>query len=372
MNSDFDPPPQKLSVWVNIGGVITAMIAIALLEFVSRHLHQTADTFKVQAKANAQLSSPTVKPSTPQQNQELAQAVQEKLWGCQYDGKAFPQINLVLEVKTFYSNAMGEERSYGVILPPGYHTNPQTTYPVIFLLHGGNGDAKSWEACGAVTAVLFQLYKTGRLPPAIVVTPDGNDKRGKSRYWDTQYFDGSNGKVGTLIGSELVEEVKYRYRVHPEPQFWAIGGLSSGGWGAFNIGWQYTQQFSSLFSLSGYFTDATGARNSPLSLVQQLSPEQRQQVRVYLDAGINDQKYLNATEDFHQQLVKEQIVHRFDIFPGGHGLENLPDTGWHYWHKHLADALTYVGEAWKLSLSATSPTKSVPQEDASSHPVISP
>lgn len=288
------------------------------------------------------------------EDQLLAQAVEEKLWRCRYDVKAFPQINLTLEVKTFVSEAMGEERSYGVILPPNYHKNSQTTYPVIFLLHGGNGDAKSWEACGAVTAVLSQLYKTGRLPPAVVIMPDGNDKRGKSRYWDTQYFDGPNGKVGTLIGSELVGEVKSRYRVRPEPQFWAMGGLSSGGWGAFNIGWQYTQQFPILFSHSGYFEDASGNKNSPLNLVQQLSPEQRQQTRVYLDAGIEDQKFLKATEDFHQKLVRERIVHRFDIFPGGHGLENLPDTGWRYWHKHLADSLTYVGEQWRLTLSAES------------------
>jgi poly(3-hydroxybutyrate) depolymerase len=40
-------------------------------------------------------------------------------------------------LERFASKAMGEERSYVLILPPGYDSQPQKRYPVVFLLHGG-------------------------------------------------------------------------------------------------------------------------------------------------------------------------------------------------------------------------------------------
>jgi len=42
MNSDFEPPPKKLSILASIGGVVTAVVAIAGLEALSNHLNKTA------------------------------------------------------------------------------------------------------------------------------------------------------------------------------------------------------------------------------------------------------------------------------------------------------------------------------------------
>ncbi|HEY9667220.1 MAG TPA: DUF3131 domain-containing protein, partial [Coleofasciculaceae cyanobacterium] len=42
MNSDFEPPPKGLSMLTVVGGVVTAVVAIAGLESFSNHLHKTA------------------------------------------------------------------------------------------------------------------------------------------------------------------------------------------------------------------------------------------------------------------------------------------------------------------------------------------
>lgn len=257
---------------------------------------------------------------------------------------------LTFQLETFNSQAMGSVRTYGVILPPGYNKNLQKRYPVIFLLHGGHDDARAYADKYAVLNVLHQLYKSGKLPPSIVITPDGNDNRGSSPLWDPDYYDGPNGKVGTLIGSELVQVIKSRYRTLESPQFWAIGGLSSGGWGAFNIGLRHLNNFNILFSHSGYFTDDSGPQNSPQQFVQKLPKNEQQRLRVYLDAGKNDLNLLASTQTFHQTLNKLGIANVFYAFPGGHGLSG-PDVGWNYFHKHLVDSLTYVGEQFKLALS---------------------
>ncbi|MBD2297422.1 esterase family protein [Nostoc sp. FACHB-190] len=253
---------------------------------------------------------------------------------------------LKFQLETFNSQAMGTVRQYGVILPPNYQKNPKTRYPVIFLLHGGHDDARAYADKYAIINVLHELYKSGKLPPSIIITPDGNDNRGSSPLYDPDYYDGPNGKIGTLIGAELVQVVKSRYRTLENPEFWALGGLSSGGWGAFNIGLRYLNNFNILFSHSGYFTDSSGAQNSPLQIVQQLSTADRKRLRIYLDAGLNDQNFLASTKIFHQTLNNLDIANVFYAFPGGHGLSGA-DVGWNYFHKHLKDSLAYVGEQFK-------------------------
>ncbi len=326
---------------------MTALCAIAGLEFLSSYLSKPVSQDSQAIATSIRLTtSPSLADLKAEKDLDLK--VERKAAACQFDQSLTPNASVRFETKTFKSIAMNQVRSYGLILPPGYNMHPQLHYPVIFLLHGGHGDAGGWQACGAVTAVLDKLYKSGKLPPAIVITPDGNDKRGSSSLWDPQYFNGPNGQVATLIGSELVQEVKSRYRVFDDPQFWAMGGMSSGGWGAFNLGLRYLDHFHILFSQSGYFTDATGPANSPINLVQKLSVQERSALRVYLDAGTGDEKFLNSTDQFHQTLMHLSITHGFYVFPGGHGITGT-ESGWHYWHKHLTDSLSYVGTQWKSS-----------------------
>lgn len=263
------------------------------------------------------------------------------------------KIKLTFSLQTFDSKAMGEVRKYGLILPPGYNENPKKRYPVIFLLHGGHDDANAWVKKIGIIPVLEELYKSGKLPPSIVITPDGNDKRGSSPLFDPHYYDGPNGKVGTLIGSELVEVVKSRYRTLESPEFWAMGGLSSGGWGAFNIGLRHLNNFNILFSHIGYFTDQSGPQNSPQEIVKQLPPEQRKRLRAYMDSGKDDlegPELLQSTQQFHETLNELGIENQFNIFPGGHGLSG-PDFGWNYDHKHSKDSLSYVGKHFKAALA---------------------
>jgi enterochelin esterase-like enzyme len=263
------------------------------------------------------------------------------------------KLKLTFQLETFDSKAMGTVRQYGLILPSDYKQNPNKRYPVIFLLHGGHDDANAWVKKIGIIRVLEELYTSGKLPPSIVITPDGNDKRGSSALWDPQYYDGPNGKVGTLIGSELVQVVKSRYRTFESPQFWAMGGLSSGGWGAVNIGLRHVDNFNILFSHIGYFTDQSGPENSPLAFVRKLPVEQRKQLRIYIDVGKDDlagKEFLESSQKFHETLDELNIENQFNIFPGGHGMSG-PDYGWNYNHKHSKDSLTYVGKHFKTALA---------------------
>ncbi len=267
-------------------------------------------------------------------------------------------IPLTYTIETYNSEAMGGSRTYGVSLPPDYEQNPNQRYPVIFLLHGGHGYPQDWFAKkGGALITLQKLYAADKLPPSIIITPDGNDKRGSSRYWDPQYIDGPNGKVSTAIGNELVKVVQSRYRTLPNPDFWAMGGLSSGGWGAVNVGLHNINNFSILFSHSGYFQDKSGAENSPITYIKTIPTQATKRLRIYLDTGKSDTEELDDARQFNQVLSQMKIYNMFRQFPGSHT--------WDYWREHLADSLTFVGEQFRISQIAHAADRlnSIPQKE---------
>lgn len=262
---------------------------------------------------------------------------------------------LTFQLKSFYSRSMGKTRPYGVILPPHYNEDGDRRYPVIFLLHGGKGTPSSWIDIGLVK-VLQKLYQDGTLTPSIVILPDGNDNRSSTPLYDPDYYDGPYGKVSTLIGKELPTLVKQRYRAVSNPHLWAIGGFSSGGWGALNIGLRHLDQFGVFFSHIGYFTDSSGFRNSPQAFIKTLPATQLKSLRVYLDAGKDDElstKFLTSTRRFHQTLTKLQVPHEFHAFPGGHGRTGA-NFGWNYTRKNAMNSLSYVGDQFYQTIAADS------------------
>ncbi|MEH2222874.1 alpha/beta hydrolase [Nostoc sp.] len=253
---------------------------------------------------------------------------------------------LTYKIENYDSQAMGASRTYGVSLPPGYEQNPKQRYPVIFLLHGGHGNPSDWfiQNKGQALKTVEQLYTTGKLPPSIIITPDGNDKRGSSPYRDPEYIDGPNGKVSTAVGDELVKVVQSRYRTINNPDFWAIGGLSSGGWGAMNVGLHNLDRFSILFSHSGYFNDKSGPANSPIFYIKTIPRQAQKRLKIYLDSGTSDIDEIREAERFSKVLNQLKIYNSFREFPGSHT--------WQYWRKHLANSLTFVGEQFRASETA--------------------
>ncbi|MCP9849465.1 alpha/beta hydrolase-fold protein [Cyanobium sp. Morenito 9A2] len=124
------------------------------------------------------------------------------------------------------------------------------------LLYGDHDNARAFYNNYAITSVLDALHGDRSLEPSLIVPPDGNDNRGSSPLFDSVYSDGPNGRMSTLIGSDLVQVLQKRYRTSSGTGSWALGGFSSGGWGALTIGLRHLDHFGTLFSHDGYFTDA--------------------------------------------------------------------------------------------------------------------
>lgn len=75
MNSDFEPPPKKLSWLATVGGIVTAIIAIASLRYVSEQWKTTSSAVTTNNSSIAQLDAQSaVLPGTPVTDAQMAMA----------------------------------------------------------------------------------------------------------------------------------------------------------------------------------------------------------------------------------------------------------------------------------------------------------
>ena len=178
------------------------------------------------------------------------------------------------QVELGYRSAiLGVDQRAMVVLPPGYDRSPATRYPVLYLLHGWPGSARDWPNRGA-GSIAAAAAAGGQAPPLILVAPDGNGPRGGAGdSWADDYVPGDRAESSLL--QELLPRVTSRFRTLPDPGHQALGGLSSGGYGAVNIALRHPGTFALVLDFSGdvmvppgaFGGDAVRRRaNDPLAL----------------------------------------------------------------------------------------------------------
>lgn len=142
-----------------------------------------------------------------------------------------------LEVQALATKLVPSPARYTVLLPPGY--DPAKTWPLVLLLHGGNGDN---GFLAAERPIIEQAWASGELPAAIIVTPDAK----RSLYMD--YANGSQ-KWESFIVSELIPDVRKRYHASSERTQTVVTGISMGGLGSLRLGFDHPEVFGGLAAL---------------------------------------------------------------------------------------------------------------------------
>ncbi|WP_328997674.1 alpha/beta hydrolase [Kribbella sp. NBC_00709] len=139
----------------------------------------------------------------------------------------------------FQTDQVGWAPAVNVLLPSDYHTSGRT-YPVLYLLHGGNQDFIAFDNLGV------RDWTAGK--PIIVVMPDG----GKAGWY--------SNPVSTNVGprnwesfhlNQLVPWVDANFRTYAEFAGRAVSGFSMGGFGALKYTAKYYGHFASVSSHSG-------------------------------------------------------------------------------------------------------------------------
>lgn len=150
-------------------------------------------------------------------------------------------------------NLTGEsaQRELLVYLPPGYETDHDKRYPVIYLLHSYGSGPSSWlgekgyEGLNVVV-VLDSLINNQVIEPVIVVMPDLHNRFGGTWYTNSEVA----GNWIDFLAEDLIGHVDSSYRTIPDRKSRGIAGQSSGGYGALVMGMKRPEVFGAVLSMS--------------------------------------------------------------------------------------------------------------------------
>lgn len=220
------------------------------------------------------------------------------------------------------SESMNKDIQTVVVIPDAYYYNLNEKFPVIYLLHGYGGDAKTW------IGIKPNLLQVANERNVIFVCPDGEN----SWYWDSPV--NPECRFETFVSKELVAYVDTNYRTIASPSGRAITGLSMGGHGGLWLSIRHSDVFGAGGSMSGGldirpFPDnwdmkkqlGEYAQNQERwdhhTVINALEKLHNNEIAIIIDCGFKDFFY-EVNKNVHEKLLQRGINHEFIIRPGEH------------------------------------------------------
>ena len=248
---------------------------------------------------------------------------------CQADG--------TIQRNTYRSHLSQTTMYYTVYLPPCYDT--AQSYPSLYLLHGSASYDDHWLQLG-LEQTLNEGIRNGIYPEVIVILPYGEWIANENRF-DSMSFE-------NVFLNELMPDVERNFSVSNLPSQRAIGGISRGGFWAFEIAFRHPQLFQSVGGHSAYF-DLYHApeENNPLDLA--LNAQGIEPLRIWLDRGADDFAR-PGLDEMDLRLMERELNYVYIVHEQG-----MHDN--RYWTEHLAEYLSFYTEPWETtSLSLPDPS----------------
>jgi len=228
----------------------------------------------------------------------------------------------------FYSAALKRQMPYRVYLPA--NLAPDKKLPVVYLLHGGNGDFRDWSNFSDV-AQYAAFARSGGL---ILVMPEG-----AFSYYQNAALKPED-RYEDYLAIDLISDVENRFPAAEGQENRAIIGISMGGFAAIKLGLSRPQ----LFFFVGAFSPSidvlhrrfnikrvgewlrirsifgpmgSNSRQSmdPFVLVQSADPAVTPYI--YLGAGERE-PLLEPNRRFASRLQERHFGYEFHTKPGGH------------------------------------------------------
>lgn len=137
------------------------------------------------------------------------------------------------------------DRKVFVYLPPGYATNPDRRYPVVYNLHGYTSTAKANVDYLALPESADRAIASGAAE-MILVFPDAMTVHGGSAYASSVTV----GDWEAFIAEDLTRYIDSHYRTIAARGSRGLSGHSMGGYGTLRIGMKYPDVYSVLYVMS--------------------------------------------------------------------------------------------------------------------------
>ncbi|HUA74110.1 MAG TPA: alpha/beta hydrolase-fold protein [Solirubrobacteraceae bacterium] len=216
------------------------------------------------------------------------------------------------------------------VIPPG---RSHGLRPLLVFLHGKSNGGESSNLNSQMYAALARL---GPRAPDIVFPNGGEDS-----YWHNR----ADGRWGDYVVDEVIPQAIRR--LHADPRRVAIGGISMGGFGAYDIARLHPNRFCAVGGHSaalwrsggetapGAFDDAEDfARHDVIGAAEAQNPYPHKPL--WLDAG-SDDPFRSADLDLAHELRSYGDDVSFHSWPGGHEGS--------YWRSHWNEYLGFYAKA---------------------------
>jgi S-formylglutathione hydrolase FrmB len=230
---------------------------------------------------------------------------------------------------TINSQLVHQSLPVAAVVPAGASAGPR---PLLIFLHGKGQDENSNLDDAFYTA----LARLGSSAPDVVFPYGGTDS-----YWHNR----ASGAWGAYVLDEVIgDAVK---RLGADPKRIAIGGISMGGFGAFDLARLRPREFcavgghspamwvSAAQTPAGAFDDARDfALNNVIAIARHGDPYRG--MAVWIDVGTQD-PFRAADATFADALRHDREPVDFHVWSGGHDQA--------YWDSHWSDYLGFYASA---------------------------
>lgn len=245
------------------------------------------------------------------------------------------------------------EGSFMIYLPKGYDES-DARYPVIYYLHGGNGNQREGRW---MIRRIDRAISEGRMPPVIVVCPHAMPI---GWYLNGRMDDPkvTTGPIEDVLIRDLITFVDSHYRTIAAREGRGIEGFSMGGCGTMRLAFKYPELFCAASCVAGAvvawdeeplqralectFGDVTDpasrryfdANRPEVFASQNVETIRAGNMKIRIFVGTNDRLYNengnHIIPRFHQFLDSLGIQHSYEVVPDAdHNPEELFDESQH-------------------------------------------
>ena len=216
---------------------------------------------------------------------------------------------------------------YNLLLPPSYNTNEGETYPVLYLLHGLDGNRNVWTSGALILKdMLDYCYYQFSLPEMIIVLPDA-----KNTYYVNDYQD--NIRYEDFFFNLLMPEIENNFRISTSRHDTMIAGFSMGGYGSTYYAFTHKDVFGFCYAISAPFQGESIKNPMPSLLPYFEGLKAEDMPKFIFDIGYQDSFYASNVK-LDKLLNDKQLPHHFIERNGKHDAQ--------FWKESLYFMLQYI------------------------------
>lgn len=229
----------------------------------------------------------------------------------------------------YYSTTAEDDKRVNILLPPDYDEN--SSYPVLYMIHGWGGDYTAHLSEGSYLHMLYgNMARDGLAEPMIIVGVDmytgkQSDKDDLDGYGLRAAYD----KTVDDIAVDLMPFIAAHYAVAEGRENTAVIGVSEGGAKSLCTGFQWLDRIGyiagiapdgNVIAVNGYYSDSYWSIPYFDALPQ--PADDTMPIYLYLAVGSEDPYNIRATQYYSEVFKDMGIGYQYDYVEGfGHDSE---------------------------------------------------